>query len=148
MENSIKKEDQNIFSNLISDTKNCKSNENENENENENNKNLDEEELSECESIETDCSISSNDEDNIEFDSDISSDDSLFFYSESDEFIDNEYLRINHKPFLKLLKSKSDEDNMSISKMISKSLFEKIDELNKELETEYNKLKDELNKDD
>ena len=57
-------------------------------------------------------------------------------------------MRINHKPFLKLLKSKSDEDNMSISKMISKSLFEKIDELNKELETEYNKLKDELNKDD
>lgn len=140
MENSIKKEDQNIFSNLISNTKNDNSDENTNK--------LSEEELSECESIETDCSISSNDEDNIEFDSDISSDDSLFFYSESDEFVDNEYLRINHKPFLKLLKSKSVEDNMSISKLISKSLFEKIDELNKELETEYNKLKDELNKDD
>ena len=140
MENSIKKEDQNIFSNLISNTKNDNSDENTNK--------LSEEDLSECESIETDCSISSNDEDNIEFDSDISSDDSLFFYSESDEFVDNEYLRINHKPFLKLLKSKSVEDNMSISKLISKSLFEKIDELNKELETEYNKLKDELNKDD
>lgn len=137
MNNSIKKQNQNIFSNLINDN-----------NKNESNKDEAEEELSECESIETDCSISSNDEDNIEFDSDISSDDSLFFYSESDEFVDNEYLRINHKPFLKLLKSKSDEDNQSISKMISKSLFDKIDELNKELETEYNKLKDELNKDE
>lgn len=137
MNNSIKKQNQNIFSNLINDN-----------NKNESNKDEAEEELSECESIETDCSISSNDEDNIEFDSDISSDDSLFFYSESDEFVDNEYLRINHKPFLKLLKSKSDEDNKSISKMISKSLFDKIDELNKELETEYNKLKDELNKDE
>jgi len=137
MNNSIKKQNQNIFSNLINDN-----------NKNESNKDEAEEELSECESIETDCSISSNDEDNIEFDSDISSDDSLFFYSESDEFVDNEYLRINHKPFLKLLKSKSDEDNKSISKMISKSLFDKIDELNKELETEYNKLKNELNKDE
>ncbi len=139
MNNSIKKQkqNQNIFSNLIN-----------NNNKNESNKDEADEELSECESIETDCSISSNDEDNIEFDSDISSDDSLFFYSESDEFVDNEYLRINHKPFLKLLKSKSDEDNKSISKMISKSLFDKIDELNKELETEYNKLKDELNKDE
>ena len=35
---------------------------------------------------------------------------------------------------------------MSISKMISKSLFNKINELNKELETEYNTLKAELNK--
>lgn len=132
MNNSIEKKDKNIFLNLNIDN---------------NNKNEIKDELSECESIETDCSISSNDEDNIEFDSDISSDDSLFFYSESDDFVDNEYLRINHKPFLKLLKSKSHEDNKSISKMISKSLFDKIDELNKELETEYNKLKNELNKD-
>lgn len=138
MKSSINKNDSNIFSNLINH-KNDKSDETNNLDET--NKKVSEEELSECESIETDCSISSNDEDNIEFDSDISSDDSLFFYSESDEFVDNEYLRINHKPFLKLLKSKSDKENISISKLISKSLFDKIDELNKELETEYNKLK-------
>lgn len=118
---------------------------------------------SEYNTTETSCSINS--EDCIEYDSEVSSNDSIFFYSESDDFIENRFLRINHKPFMKILKDKHnklskncpDESNpcddatnnipcpSSMSRYINKDLFTKIDKLNDELELEYNNLKQILN---
>ena len=46
-----------------------------------------------------------NSDDCIEYDSDLSSTNSVLFYSDSDDFIDNEFVRINHKPFMMLLKN-------------------------------------------
>lgn len=102
----------------------------------------------ECNSTETSCSINSND--CIEYDSDVLSDDSVFFYSESDTFIDNRFLRINHKPFLKLLKDRevnaeNKNENFvcpsSMSRLLDSKIFDEIDKLNVVLEKEYEKLK-------
>ena len=79
----------------------------------------------------------------IEYDSDIESDDSIHFYTHSTEFVDNEFLRINHKPFLQLWrkqqeeKSENNKEITSISEIINKNLFNKINDLNKEIEQEY-----------
>ena len=67
----------------------------------------DEQSNSEYNTTETSCSINS--DDCIEYDSDISSDDSIFFYSDNDEFVENRFLRINHRPFMKILKDKHDQ---------------------------------------
>lgn len=125
-----------------------------------NNKSDDEQSNSEYNTTETSCSINS--DDCIEYDSDISSDDSIFFYSDNDEFIENRFLRINHRPFMKILKDKHEQlsnkngdDNSddipcpsSMSRHINKDLFEKINKLNNELEIEYNNLKQMLNIED
>ena len=44
----------------------------------------------------TQTSYSINSDDCIEYDSDLSSTNSILFYSDSDNFIDNEFVRINH----------------------------------------------------
>ena len=91
----------------------------------------------------------------IEYDSDIESDDSIHFYTQSTDFVDNEFLRINHKPFLQLWRKKQEQDKdndkhvdndkeKSISELINNEIFIKINELNKEIETEYLKLKNSL----
>ena len=105
---------------------------------------------SEYGTTETSCSINS--EDCLEYDSDISSNDSVFFYSESDDFVDNRFVRINHKPFLKLMKDKEqqikedDDDNTfecpsSMSRILDKSIFEEINKINEKIEQEYEKIK-------
>ncbi len=91
----------------------------------------------------------------IEYDSDIESDDSIHFYTHSIEFVDNEFLRINHKPFLQLWRKKQEQDKEitsikdnnidsipSISDLINKDIFKKIKDLNKEIENEYLQLKE------
>lgn len=134
------------------------------------NKSDDDQSNSEYNTTETSCSINS--DDCIEYDSDISSNDSIFFYSDNDEFIENRFLRINHRPFMKILKNKHQEltnqnggdsvggDDLtdksqnngnipqcpsSMSRYINKDIFDKIDKLNNELEVEYNNLKQLLN---
>ena len=120
------------------------------DNSGDNNEECDSDSNSEYGTTETSCSINS--DDCLEYDSDISSNDSVFFYSESDDFVDNRFVRINHKPFLKLMKDKEDqikdEDNnsafqcpSSMSRLIDKSIFEEINQINEKLEKEYNKIK-------
>jgi len=114
------------------------------------------------ESTNTSCSIIS--ANCIEYDSDIESDDSIHFYTHSTEFVDNGYLRINHKPFLQLWRKQQEleqNDNKnnseeketentknntipSISQLINKNIFKKINELNNEIEKEYNLLESNL----
>jgi hypothetical protein len=53
----------------------------------------------------TNTSCSLNSDDCIDYDSDLSSTNSILFYSDSDDFIDNEFVRINHKPFMELFKN-------------------------------------------
>ena len=109
-------------------------------------------------------SCSGNSQDCIEYDSDISSNNSIFFYSDSDEFIDNRFLRINHTPFMKLLKENKEEINnlllkedstknidnvcnMSrVLKLYDNKLFDKIDELNDQIEIIHNKIYENIKK--
>ena len=129
---------------------NINSGNNNEDNSGKNNEECDSDSNSEYGTTETSCSINS--DDCLEYDSDISSNDSVFFYSESDDFVDNRFVRINHKPFLKLMKDKEDqikdEDNnsafqcpSSMSRLIDKSIFEEINQINEKLEKEYNKIK-------
>ena len=152
---NVNKSELNINSGNNNEDNSGNNNEDNSENNNEdnsrnNNEECDSDSNSEYGTTETSCSINS--DDCLEYDSDISSNDSVFFYSESDDFVDNRFVRINHKPFLKLMKDKEDqikdEDNncalqcpSSMSRLIDKSIFEEINQINEKLEKEYNKIK-------
>ena len=144
---NVNKSELNINSGKNNEDNSGKNNE---DNSGNNNEESDSDSNSEYGTTETSCSINS--DDCLEYDSDISSNDSVFFYSESDDFVDNRFVRINHKPFLKLMKDKEDqikdEDNncalqcpSSMSRLIDKSIFEEINQINEKLEKEYNKIK-------
>lgn len=113
--------------------------------------------------FDTNTSCSGNSEDCIEYDSDLSSTNSIFFYSDNDEFIDNHFLRINHTPFMKLMKNNKhlinkilpdlditdEESDISMSKILKNmddTIYDQIDNINKQIEVSYNHLCDLIKK--